>query len=354
MKRRSLLVASLLVGALGCASFVQAADKGLVGVAMPTKSSARWISDGENMAKLLKAAGYSVDLQYAEDDIPNQLAQIENMVTKGAKVLVIASIDGTTLSDVLQKAADKGVKVIAYDRLIKKSKNVDYYATFNNFEVGVLQAQSLVDGLKVKDAKGPLNIELFGGSPDDNNAFFFYDGAMSVLKPLIDSGKLVVRSKQMGMDKVGTLRWDGAVAQARMDNLLSAYYGKEKIHGVLSPYDGLSIGILSSLKGVGYCTAQQPCPIVTGQDAEVPSVKSIIKGEQYSTIFKDTRELAKVAVGMVDAVMGGKAPQINDTKTYNNEVKVIPSYLLKPVAVDKSNYKKIVVDSGYIKEDQLK
>lgn len=354
MNRRKLLVASLLVGALGFASFAQAADKGLVGVSMPTKSSARWISDGDSMVKLLKAAGYTVDLQYAEDDIPNQLAQIENLVTKGAKVLVIAAVDGSTMSDILQKAADKGVKVISYDRLITKTKNVDYYATFNNFEVGVLQAQSLVDGLKVKDAKTPLNIELFGGSPDDTNAFFFYDGAMSVLKPLIDSGKLVVRSKQFGMDKVGTLRWDGAVAQARMDNLLSAYYGKDKIHGVLSPYDGLSIGILSSLKGVGYCTAQQPCPIVTGQDAEVPSVKSIIKGEQYSTIFKDTRELAKVTVGMVDAVMGGKKPEINDTKTYNNLVKVVPSYLLKPVAVDKSNYQKIVVDSGYIKAEQLK
>lgn len=294
MNRRKLLIASLLVGALGAVSFAQAADKGLVGVAMPTKSSARWIDDGNNMVKELKAAGYSVDLQYAEDDIPNQLAQIENMVTKGAKVLVIASIDGTTLSDVLQKAADKGVKVIAYDRLIKKSKNVDYYATFDNFQVGVLQAGTLVDALKLKEGKGPFNIELFGGSPDDNNAFFFYNGAMSVLDPYIKSGKLVVRSKQMGMDKVGTLRWDGAVAQARMDNLLSAYYGKDKVDAVLSPYDGLSIGILSSLKGVGYCTAQQPCPFVSGQDAEVPSVKSIIKGEQYSTIFKDTRELVRL------------------------------------------------------------
>jgi putative multiple sugar transport system substrate-binding protein len=354
MNRRKMLVTSLLVAALGFVSYAQAQSKGLVGVSMPTKSSARWISDGDSMVKYLKAAGYSVDLQYAEDDIPNQLAQIENLVTKGAKVLVIASIDGTTLSDVLQKAADKGVKVISYDRLITKTKNVDYYATFNNFEVGVLQATSLVDGLKLKEGKGPFNIELFGGSPDDTNAFYFYDGAMSVLKPYIDSGKLVVRSKQMGMDKVGTLRWDGAVAQARMDNLLSAYYGKDKIHAVLSPYDGLSIGILSSLKGVGYCTAAQPCPLVSGQDAEVPSIKSIIKGEQYSTIFKDTRELAKVTVGMVDAVMGGKKPEINDTKTYNNLVKVVPSYLLKPVAVDKTNYQKIVVDSGYIKAEQLK
>lgn len=354
MNRRKMLIASLVVGALGAMSVAQAADKGLVGVSMPTKSSARWIDDGNNMVKELKAAGYSVDLQYAEDDIPNQLAQIENMVTKGVKVLVIASIDGTTLSDVLQKAADKGVKVIAYDRLIKKSKNVDYYATFDNFQVGVLQATSLVDALKLKDGKGPFNIELFGGSPDDNNAFFFYNGAMSVLDPYIKSGKLVVRSKQMGMDKVGTLRWDGAVAQARMDNLLSAFYGKEKVHAVLSPYDGLSIGILSSLKGVGYCTAQQACPFVSGQDAEVQSVKSIIKGEQYSTIFKDTRDLAKVTVKMVDAVMSGKTPEVNDTKTYNNEVKVVPSYLLKPVPVDKSNYEKVLVGSGYYKAEQLK
>jgi putative multiple sugar transport system substrate-binding protein len=353
MNRRKLLIASLLVGALGVVPFAQAAG-GLVGVSMPTKSSARWIDDGNNMVKELKAAGYDADLQYAEDDIPNQLAQIENMVTKGVKVLVIAAIDGTTLSDVLQKAADKGVKVIAYDRLITKTKNVDYYATFNNFEVGVLQAGTLVDALKLKDGKGPFNIELFGGSPDDTNAFYFYNGAMSVLDPYIKSGKLVVRSKQMGMDKVGTLRWDGAVAQARMDNILSAYYGKDKVNAVLSPYDGLSIGIISSLRGVGYGTAAQPWPFVSGQDAEVPSVKSIIKGEQYSTIFKDTRELAKVTVKMVNAVMTGSKPEINDTKTYNNLVKIVPSYLLKPVAVDKTNYKKILVDSGYIAEDKLK
>ncbi|ABM32832.1 multiple monosaccharide ABC transporter substrate-binding protein [Paracidovorax citrulli] len=345
---------ALALAALGTLPLAHAADKGSIGISMPTKSSARWIADGDNMARVLKERGYKTDLQYAEDDIPNQLAQIENMVTKGAKVLVIASIDGTTLSRVLQSAADKGVKVIAYDRLIKGSKNVDYYATFDNFQVGVLQAQSIVDKLGLKQGKGPFNIELFGGSPDDNNAFFFYDGAMSVLQPYIDSGKLVVRSKQTGMNKVGTLRWDGATAQARMDNLLSAYYGKEKVDAVLSPYDGISIGILSSLKGVGYCTAQQPCPIVTGQDAEVPSVKSILKGEQTSTVFKDTRELAKVAADMVDAVLSGKQPEINDTKTYNNGVKVVPSHLLKPVLVDQSNWKKVLVDSGYYKESQIK
>ena len=266
MKRSNFLkaaVAGLALAAAGIAPLARAQDKGLIAISMPTKSSARWIADGANMVKYFKEKGYKTDLQYADDDIPNQLAQVENMVTKGSKVLVIAAIDGTTLSDVLQKAADKGVKVIAYDRLIKGSKNVDYYATFDNFQVGVLQAQSIEKALDLKAGKGPFNIELFGGSPDDNNAFFFYNGAMSVLEPYIKSGKLVVRSKQMGMDKVGTLRWDGAVAQARMDNLLSAFYTKERVDAVLSPYDGLSIGILSSLKGVGYGSGSQACLLYT-------------------------------------------------------------------------------------------
>jgi len=357
MKRKflkTLLASAAATLLVGVAPLVHAQDKGLVAISMPTKSSARWIADGSNMVKYFNEKGYKTDLQYAEDDIPNQLAQIENMVTKGPKVLVIAAIDGTTLSDALQKAADKGVKVIAYDRLIKGSKNVDYYATFDNYQVGVLQAQYIENALKLKEGKGPYNIELFGGSPDDNNAFFFYNGAMSVLKPYIDSGKLVVRSKQMGMDKVSTLRWDGAVAQARMDNLLSAYYTKDRVDAVLSPYDGLSIGIISSLKGVGYGTPQQPMPVVTGQDAEIPSVKSILKKEQTSTVFKDTRELAKVTVNMVDAMMAGKQPEVNDTKTYNNGVKVVPSYLLKPVSVDAANWKQALVDTGYYKESQIK
>ncbi|MCW5222389.1 multiple monosaccharide ABC transporter substrate-binding protein [Verminephrobacter aporrectodeae] len=348
-------MAMLTLATFAGVPLARAQDKGgVIGISMPTKSSARWIADGDNMVKVLRERGYQTDLQYADDDIPNQLAQIENMITKGAKVLVIAAIDGSTLSRVLQNAADKAIKVIAYDRLIKGSKNVDYYATFDNFQVGVLQAESIVDKLGLKQGKGPFNIELFGGSPDDNNAFFFYDGAMSVFKPYLDSGKLVVRSKQLGMNKVGTLRWDGAVAQARMDNLLSAYYGKDRVHAVLSPYDGLSIGILSSLKGLGYCTAQQACPVVSGQDAEVPSMKSILKGEQHSTVFKDTRELARVAANMVDAVLSGKQPEINDTKTYDNGMKVVPSYLLKPVAVDMSNWNPVLIGSGYYKESQLR
>ena len=345
------LVAAGLAASLSGAAVAQ--EKGNVGIAMPTKSSARWIDDGNNMVKALKANGYGADLQYAEDDIPNQLSQVENMVTKGVKALVIAAIDGTTLSDVLKQAKAKGVVVIAYDRLIRDTPNVDYYATFDNFQVGVLQAQSIVDKLGLKDGKGPFNIELFGGSPDDNNAYFFYNGSMSVLKPYIDSGKLVVVSGQMGMDKVATLRWDGATAQARMDNLLSAFYGKKRVDAVLSPYDGLSIGIISSLRGVGYGSADQPMPVISGQDAEVPSIKAILRGDQYSTIFKDTRDLAKVAASMVDAALNKKEVEVNDTKTYNNGVKVVPSYLLKPVVVDKGNWEKVLVDSGYYKKSQF-
>ena len=329
-------------------------DVKIVGISMPTKTSTRWISDGESMVKVFEGMGYKTDLQFADDDIPNQLAQIENMITKGADVLVIAAIDGTTLSDVLQKAKDEGILVVAYDRLISKTANVDYYATFDNFGVGVIMGSQIETGLDLKNAAGPFNIELFGGSPDDTNAFYFYDGAMSVLQPYIDSGKLVVQSGQMGMDKVSTLRWDGIVAQARMENLLSAYYTDKTVDAVLSPYDGLSIGIISALKSVGYGTADLAMPVVTGQDAEIASVKSMIAGEQTFTVFKDTRELAKQTAAMVDASLKGLEVPINDTKTYDNGVKIVPSYLLIPFSVDVTNYEKLLVTSGYYTADQLK
>jgi putative multiple sugar transport system substrate-binding protein len=355
VKALKFLMTAVTVGAMALTGSVFAQDKGAIGIAMPTKSSLRWISDGDSLKASLEAKGYTVDLQYAEDDIPNQLAQIENMVTKGVKALIVASIDGTTLSAVLQQAADAGIKVFAYDRLIRDSANVDYYTTFDNFQVGVLQANSILKGLGYPEKAGPFNIELFGGSPDDNNAFFFYDGAMSVLQPLIDKGDLVVKSGQFGMDKVGTLRWDGAVAQARMDNILSAFYSDgSRVDAVLAPYDGLSRGIISSLRGVGYGTADQAWPIISGQDAEVPSVKAIIAGEQYSTVFKDTRELAKTTADLVDTVVSGGTPDGLDTKTYNNGVKIVPSVLLTPYEVDASNYEKLVVESGYIKADDLK
>ena len=332
-----------------------AAVTGYIGISMPTQSSERWIKDGNTMKEILEAKGYTVDLQYAEDDIPTQKSQIENMITKGANVLIIAAVDASTLSATLDQAGKDGVKIIAYDRLLVDTDAVSYYATFDNRGVGKLQAQSLVDGLKAKKGEGPYNIELFAGSPDDTNSFYFYSGAMDVLQPLIDAGTIVVVSGQTAQADIGTLRWDGAVAQARMDALLAANYTSGKqLDGVLSPYDGLSRGIISSLVSFGYQPGTENWPVVTGQDAEAASIKLIISGEQYSTILKDTRDLAKVAAGMVDALLNGTEPEINDTTTYNNNVKVVPSYLLIPYTVTVDNYQELVMDSGYLTADDIK
>lgn len=360
----------LAVALAGCGSSTKKVDEqpqagdnagALVGVTMPTRSSERWIHDGDNVKRALEKLGYKVDLQYAENDIPTQVNQIENQITKGAKLLIIASINGKALTNQVDQAAANHIPVISYDRLILNSPNVDYYATFDNFKIGVQQATSLLVGLKLLkadgtpgEAKGPFNIELFAGSPDDNNSSYFFNGAMSVLQPYIDKGTLVVKSGQKDFDTIAILRWDPATAQRRMEDLLtSTYKGGAKVDGVLSPYDGLSIGILSALKSSGYGTGGQPYPIVTGQDAELASVKSIVKGEQYSTIYKDTRKLADVTVKMADVVLKGGKPEVNNTTDYNNGKKVVPSNLLDFVVVDKNNYKSALIDTGAYTQAQV-
>lgn len=337
-------------------------DGGLIGVAMPTKSSERWIQDGDAVKKTLEDAGYTVDLQYAEDDIPTQVSQIENMITKGAEALIIASIDGTTLSEVLQNAADADIPVIAYDRLIRDSENVNYYASFDNFLVGQQQAWTVLNGLGLTELDGteisgapagPFNIELFAGSPDDNNATFFWNGAMDVLKPYMDKGVLKVKSGQTDFQQAATLRWDGETAQSRMEDILTANYSDgTKVNAVLSPYDGISRGIISALTDAGYSTGAG-WPVISGQDAEVDSVKAILAGEQYATIFKDTRELAKVAAQMAESVLNKEEPETNNTTDYDNGVKVVPSYLLSPVPVVKDNVQETLVDTGYWTKEEL-
>jgi putative multiple sugar transport system substrate-binding protein len=337
-------------------------DAGLIGVAMPTKSSERWINDGDAVKAQLEEAGYTVDLQYAEDDIPTQVSQIENMITKGAVALVVASIDGTTLTNVLADAKDADIPVIAYDRLLRDTDAVDYYATFDNFLVGQQQAWTVTNGLGLTELDGtpiegapagPFNIELFAGSPDDNNATFFYDGAMDVLQPLIDAGTLVVPSGQTDFTTVATLRWDGETAQSRMEDILtSEYSGDTKVNAVLSPYDGISRGIISALEGSGYTTGAE-WPIISGQDAELDSVKAIVAGEQYGTIFKDTRDLAAKAVEMTTAVLEGDEPEVNNTEDYDNGEFVVPSYLLEPSIVVKDNIQEQLVDSGYWTAEQI-
>lgn len=321
---------------------------------MPTKSSERWIADGNNVVKNLKAKGYKTKLVYGEDDPDQQVSQIENLITQGVKGLIVAAIDNKSLNNVLQQAADAKIPVIAYDRLILGTKNVDYYASFDNTKVGELQASYIVDKLGLKNGKGPFNIELFAGSNDDNNTKYFFNGAMSVLQPYIDKKKLVVKSGQTKINQVTTLRWDGATAQKRMEDILTSTYGSAKVDAVLSPYDGISIGILAALKSDGYGSASKPLPVITGQDAELASVKSIIAGQQTQTVYKDTRKLADVASTMVDDVLNGKKPEVNDTKTYDNGTKVVPAMLLQPVSVDKTNYTKELVDTGYYTAGELK
>jgi putative multiple sugar transport system substrate-binding protein len=326
-----------------------------VGVSMPTQSLQRWNQDGSNMVAQLKTAGYESVLQYANNDINTQVQQIENMITQGCKILVIAAIDGSSLTDVLATAAKNNVKVIAYDRLIMQTANVDYYATFDNYKVGAIQGQFIIDQLKLTTAAGPFNIEVFGGDPGDNNATFFYNGAMDLLKPYITSGKLVIKSGQQDFAKVAITGWTSATAQSRMDNLITANYASgTKLDAVLSPNDSLAIGIVASLVNNKFGTADKPFPILTGQDCDVANVKAIIAGQQSMSIFKDTRSLAAKTVEMITAIENGQVPATNDSKTYNNGVKVVPTELLTPVFANKDNYQQILVTSGYYTADQLK
>ena len=350
------LVATVALGlALVACSKQEASSKGTIGIALPSKTEARWVSDGSSIVDSLKKLGYDTDLQYAQYEAPTQLSQIENMMVKGIKGLIVAPIDGTTMADVLKQAKEKGIKVISYDRLIRNSKDFDYYVTFDNYRTGVLQGESIVDSLQLKQGKGPFNLEIFAGSTDDNNAHVVYAGVMSQLKAYIDDGKLVVRSGQIDIDKTATPNWDGALAQARMDNLLSAFYGKVHLDAVLAMNDQIATGVVSSLRSVGYGTDKSPMPIVTGQDAEISSVKSIIAGNQSSTVFKDTRALAEAAAHMVDAALSAKTVTVNDTKSYDNGSMVVPTQLLTPQLVDRSNWQKILIeDTKFYTLDQLR
>jgi putative multiple sugar transport system substrate-binding protein len=328
--------------------------KGTIGVLMPTKTSERWIKDGDYLKQTLEADGYTVELQYANDDIPTQVTQLSSMVTKQVQMLVVASIDGVALKGGLKEAKEAGIPVIAYDRLLRETDAVSYYATFDNFKVGVLQGTSLLEGLEASGAAKPWNVELFAGSPDDNNATFFFNGAMSVLQPKIDDGTIKIQSGETEFKTVATLRWDAAVAKKRMENILTKSYSNKDVNGVLAPYDGLSRGIIAALKGQGYGSGGKTLPVVTGQDAELESVKLILKGEQYSTVFKDTRELAKATANMVNEVAAGTTVTVNNTTDYNNGVMVVPTLLLEPVSLNKSNIKDALLKANYYTEDQMK
>lgn len=327
------------------------AEGGLIGVAMPTKDLQRWNQDGSNMEAELKAAGYEVDLQFASNDIPTQVSQIENMVSNGCDLLVIASIDGDSLGTVLAQAKEAGIPVIAYDRLIMNSDAVSYYATFDNYMVGTKQGEYIRDALDLDNAEGPFNMEVFTGDPGDNNAKFFYGGAMDVLQPYIDEGKIVVQSGQVDFATVATANWATDAAQSRMENILSSYYADgTQLDIVLCSNDSTALGVENAL-AANY-TGEYP--VITGQDCDIANVKNMIAGKQSMSIFKDTRTLATQVVAMVDAIMkGGEAP-VNDTESYDNGTGVIPSYLCEPVFADANNYQELLIDSGYYTEEDLK
>jgi putative multiple sugar transport system substrate-binding protein len=353
MKKKFMSV--LLAGAMlfslaaGCA---KKADSKKIGVAMPTKDLQRWNQDGDNMKKKLEAAGFTVDLQYASNDIPTQQNQIENMINGGCKVLVIASIDGDSLGTVLATAKEKNIPVIAYDRLIMNTDAVAYYATFDNYKVGQIQGEYIRDQLKLDSTDGPYNIEVFTGDPGDNNARFFYNGAVELLKPYIEAGKLQVKSGKYDFETAATASWSTENAQTRMEAIISGNYSDgTKLDAVLCSNDSTALGVTNALEAAGW-TAEN-MPIITGQDCDIANVKNMLAGKQSMSVFKDTRTLADQVVEMVKALMEGKTAPTNDDKTYDNGVKVVPSYLCTPVFVDISNYKEYLITSGYYKESDL-
>lgn len=347
----------IILGLFTLPIFAGGAQEGVgkkVGILMPTRSLQRWNQDGDYLKTKLEAQGYDVDLQYANNQVATQVSQLENMVTAGNKILVIASIDSTALKGALSQAADAGCLVIAYDRLLMDTENCDYYATFDNYKVGTLQGTFIVDKLGLKDGKGPYNLEVFGGSPDDNNAYLFNQGAMDQLQPYIDNGQLVINSGQTEMSVIAIQAWKPEGSQARMDNLLTAFYADKKVDVVLSPNDSLAQGIVASLKSAGYGTAAKPFPVLTGQDCDRINVKMMINGEQSMSVFKDTRTLAERVVTMVTEIGEGKKVTVNDTESYDNNVKVVPSFLCDPVFADANNYKELLIDSGYYTMDEIK
>ena len=319
----------------------------LIGVAMPTKDLQRWNQDGANMKAELEAAGYEVDLQYASNDVQTQVSQIENMISNGCQMLVIASIDGSSLGEPLSQAKEAGIPVISYDRLIMNSDAVSYYATFDNYKVGQKQGEYLVEALGLENAAEPKNIELFTGDPADNNCVFFFGGAMDVIQKYIDEGKLVVKSGQTAFEQVATANWDSEKAQNRMDTIIAGNYSDGTVlDAVLCSNDSTALGVENAL-AASY-------PVITGQDCDIANVKNMLNGKQAMSVFKDTRTLATQVVKMVDAVMQGGEAAINDTSSYDNGTGIIPTYLCEPVVVTIDNYKEMLIESGYYTEDQVK
>ena len=350
------LAAALMVGSLSTVAFGAETEAEIlpgngqkIGVSMPTKDLQRWNQDGDNMKAMLEEAGYEVDLQYASNDVQTQLSQVENMISSGCEVLVIAAIEGSSLGEALTMAKENEIPVFAYDRLLMDSDAVSYYATFDNYMVGTVQGQYIIDTLDLENAEGPFNMEITAGDPGDNNAGYFFAGAMDLLQPYIDEGKLVVQSGQITFEEVATAQWKTETAQSRAENILSSNYTDKDVDVWLCSNDSTALGVENALAA----NYNGKYPIITGQDCDKENTKNMIAGKQSMSVFKDTRTLAKQVVKMIGQLLNGVDVDVNDTETYNNNVITVPSYLCEPVFADANNYKELLIDSGYYTEEDL-
>lgn len=321
-----------------------------VGVSMPDKDNERWYKDGTDMEKELTDAGYEVDLQFAFNDSRTQLDQIKTMVEEGCDVLVIAASAVNTLGEALDMAAENDIPVIAYDRLIMNTDAVSYYVTFDPYLVGAVQGSYIKDSLNLDNADGPFRLEITAGDPDDANAQYYYYGAMDILQPYIDMGKLVVSSRQSTFGAVATFQWRADNAQSRAWNILSAYYKNNNVDAWLCSNDRLALGVENALAA----NYSGKYPIVTGLDCDIENVKNIIEGKQSMSVLRDTRIPVTQIVKMVEQIINGEEVDVNDTESFDNGVIVVPTYLCESVYVDAYNYKELLIDTGYYTENDLR
>jgi putative multiple sugar transport system substrate-binding protein len=365
-KNMKKLLSVLLVLLLATAGLVSCKKSGdaLIGIAMPETHVLRWVKDGESLKAEAEKRGYRAEVQYGDADQPTQNRQIDSFLTQGAKALVIGNINDGVGSAVSAAKRD-GVHVIAYDRIIQNSTDYSYFITFNNYKVGTLQGQSIVDGLNLSAAtsSAPKYITLFAGSPTDANANFFFQGAMDVLLPFIDKGVLKVvgpfprhyRDDNANFQRIATENWQAPIAKARMENLLSGDARDVTLDAVLAPNDTLARAIIEACKADA--KYRNKLPLLTGQDAEFDSAMSIKNGEQYSTVFKDTAKLAEAAIILADQILKGEPINIpgtvlaagETTEIANTGRGYVTTYLLDPILVTKNNLN-TPVDAGFYSE----
>jgi len=321
-----------------------------IGISLPTKDLQRWNGDGSKFYDQLSAEGYSVVLNYASNDVQTQIDQINEMIDSKCEVLIIAAVYSDGLTEVLEKAQAEGIKVISYDRLIMNSDAVSYYVTFDNYIIGTLQGQYIVDTLDLEHNRGPFNLEITAGDSGDSSAEYFYNGAMDILGKYLDNGTLNIVSGQRSFEEVSTPSWSTEIAQTRAASIINTYIvSGAQIDAWLCSNDTTAMGVIDALVS----QYNRKYPIVTGQDCDLSNVRAIRGGKQTMSVFKNPETLITQIVKMTDQIIAGEAVDVNDTVTYDNGKGIIPTYLCEPIVVDLSNYEEVLIEGGYYTENQL-